>query len=144
MTATFLTVSTMTKNLDKINTFLDNHFHEEFLSQEYLAQFDNQQEAKEVFEEDFEYRYNSDEGFNIDLNYIISKCNYLTTMKICEFVSEKYEEHGMSLETSLFGLVDKILKTYIYFYMDEKHKNKFIQEIEEYAFDDEPEPEPSQ
>ena len=105
--------TTMTNGQDEINEYLNKHFHEEFLGQEYLSQFNNQEDAEEVFDKDFEYRYNSDEGFNIDLGYIRSKCDFLTTMKIIG----DFQDH------------DKILKKYIYFYLREEWYGYMITEL---------------
>ena len=131
----------MTNGQDEINTFLDNKFHEEFLGQEYLSRFNNQEDAEAVFEEDFEYRYNSDEGFNIDLGYIRSECDFLTTMKICEFVASQLDEYDFNLTEADFQDHDKLLRKYIYFYMRDKWYGYVITElIPEHPYE-EPEPE---
>jgi len=131
-----------TNGQDEINTILNNHFHEEFLGQEYLSQFSNQEEAEEGFDGDFEYRYNSDEGFNIDLGYIRSKCDFLTTMKICSAVVCNYNEDGMRIEDNAFEEGGEgLLKKYIYFYMRDMWYGYVITElIPEYPYE-EPEPE---
>ena len=137
----------MTNNQDEINTFLDLHFHEEFLGQEYLSRFNNQEDAEAVFDDDFEYRYNSDEGFNIDLGYIRSKCDFLTTMKICEFVASQMDEFDdFNLTEADFQDPDKLLRKYIYFYMRDKWYGYMITELTpEYPYEEsDPELPPAQ
>jgi len=137
----------MTNGQDEINTFLDNHFHEEFLGQEYLSRFNNREEAEAVFDADFEYRYNSDEGCNLDLWLIRSKCCFLTTMKICSAVVNNYDECGMKLEETAFeNGGDGLLKLYIYFYLKDMWYGYVITElIPEYPYEEgEPELPPAQ
>ena len=140
----------MTNNQDEINTFLDLHFHEEFLGQEYLSRFNNQEDAEAGFDVDFEYRYNSDEGFNIDLGYIRSKCDFLTTMKICEFVvsqlSDPLLEDFNLTEADYQDGGDKLLRKYIYFYMRDKWYGYMITELTpEYPYEEsDPELPPAQ
>ena len=108
----------MTNEQDEINEYIRGHFHEEFLGQEYLSQFNNQRQAEEGFERDFEYRYNSDEGFNLNLNFIRFNCDFLTTINICGFVADAYDEYDMKLKRDKFkNGGDGLLKAYIYFYL---------------------------
>jgi len=135
----------MTNGQDEINEYLNKHFHEEFLRPEYLSQFNNQEEAEEVFHEDFEYRYNDDEGFNCDLAYIKGHCDFLTTMNICNFVADAYDEYDMKLEKDKFkDGGDGLLKAYIYFYLQEKWYGFMMEHIAEYVYEVEPELPPAQ
>ena len=137
----------MTNGQDEINEYLNKHFHEEFLGQEYLSQFNNQEEAEEGFDRDFEYIYNSDEGFNCDLGLIRSKCDFLTTMKICSAVVNNYDECDMKLEENAFEEGgDGLLKSYIYFYLRDVWYGYVITElIPEYPYEEEePELPPAQ
>lgn len=135
----------MTNGQDEINEYLNKHFYEEFLRPEYLSQFNNKEEAEEVFHEDFEYRYNDDEGFTCDLAYIKGHCDFLTTMKICEFVASNYDECDMKLCEHKFECGgDGLLKAYIYFYQKDCWYDFMIEHIAEYDYEVEPELPPAQ
>ena len=73
------------------------------------------------FEYDFNTNYN-DENDYVDLGEIKQLCSYNMVMKICEYVAEKYQEYGMDVEKSHFEDTNKILKSYIFFYIDDTHK----------------------
>ena len=136
----------MTNGQNEINEYLNKHFHEEF-DYNYLSRFDNQEEAKEIFETDFEYRYNGAgtlDGSNLDLCLIRSKCDFLTTMKICEFVVDTYEDCGQAAEKNDFEEGGEILlKMYAYFYLRNKCYDFMINEIiPEHPYEEqEPDPE---
>jgi anaerobic ribonucleoside-triphosphate reductase len=121
-------------SLTQINDILNDHFASEF-NENYISQYENKDDCIDEFEYDFESYYNSETDY-IDFSEIKQLCNFNNVMKICEYVFEKYVEFGMPTNDIEFG--DKILKSYIYFYINEEHKYKFIEEIENYAFDDEP------
>ena len=117
------------------------------MGQEYLSQFNNQEEAEEGFDRDFEYRYNSDEGFNCDLGLIRSKCDFFPTMKICPAVVNNYDECDMKLEENpCEDGGDGLLKSYIYFYLRDVWYGYVITElIPEYPYEEEePELPPAQ
>lgn len=121
-------------SLKEINTILDDHFHETFPSHPKLHHavcLAVKSGAISGFEEDFEDNYNSLTDY-VDLYEIKELCNFNKVMEICEYVAEKYEEYGMTFDKSYFEDNDKILKAYIYFYMEENHKSRYINEIEEY------------
>jgi len=120
----------MTNGQDEINEYLNKHFHEEFLKPEYLSQFNNKEEAEYGFHEDFELSYNDDEGFTCDLAYIKGHCDFLTTMNICNFVADAYDEYDMKLEKDKFkDGGDGLLKAYIYFYLQEKWHGYVITDL---------------
>tara|TARA_R100000773_G_C4127655_1_gene60016 strand:+ start:22 stop:513 length:492 start_codon:yes stop_codon:yes gene_type:complete len=132
----------MTNGQHEINHYISRHFCEEFLEEEYLSQFNNQDDAREGFDRDFEYRYNSDEGFDCDLGHIRSECDFLTTMKICEAVVCNYNEDGMRIEDNAFEEGGEgLLKMYIYFYLKDCWYDYMMERITEYPFEEEPEPE---
>ena len=118
-------------SLDEINAFLDDEFEERFHFDDIVIDFTNADDAISDFESQFGEYYNSDIDY-VDLGEIKQLCNFNKVMKICEFVAEKYEEYDMTIEKSHFEDNDKILKAYIYFYMDENHYGRYVTEIEEY------------
>ena len=121
-------------SLTQINAILDDHFAETFASQPNLHHsvcLAIKSGAISDFEEDFDEQYNSITDY-VDLYEIKELCNFNTVMEICEYVAEKYEEFDMTFDKSYFEDNDKILKAYIYFYMEENHKSQYINEIEEY------------
>jgi hypothetical protein len=129
-------------SLTQINAILDDHFASEF-NEEYISNYETKDDAISDFEGDLECYYNSETDY-IDLGEIKQLCNFNKVMKICEFVAEKYEEYDMTIEKSHFEDNDKILKAYIYFYMEETHRHEFLCKIEQYNFEEEEEPEPEQ
>ena len=129
-------------SLREIDDILDIHFAEEF-NEDYISNYTEKDDCIDEFENDFECYYNSDRDY-IDLGEIKQLCNFNQVMKICEFVAEKYEEYDMTIDKSDFEDNDKILKAYIYFYMNETHRTEFLCEIEQHNFEDEEEEQPAQ
>ena len=131
----------MTHELDEINDFINRHFCKEFLEQD-LSRFNNQEDAEANFDTEFEHRYNTDEGCNIDLWPIRRECDFLTTMKICEFVASKMDELGLNLTEAVFKDHDKLLRKYIYFHLRKNYYPYMITTfIPAYPYEEEPEPE---
>ena len=137
MGASSLTTSTTNiANMDSlrnINDILDTHFNAYF-DDDYLSSYETQDDAMVEFEYDFESYYNSETDC-VDFGEIKQLCDFNKVMSICEFVAEKYDEYDLTIESSHFGDKDKMLRAYIYFYMEEHHKQEFIHYIEEYDFD---------
>mgnify|MGYP003625853007 CR=1 FL=1 len=121
---------------------------EAFMRPKYIAEknrlFRRKLEAKEkhqqkvsvmkLFEYDFESYYNSETDC-VDFEEIKPLCDFNNVMSICEFVAEKYDEYDLTIESSHFGDKKKMLRAYIYFYMEEHHKQEFIHYIEEFDFE---------
>ena len=120
-------------SLRHINDILDDHFNTSF-DDDWLSSHETQDETIAEFEFDYGSYYNSETDF-IDFEEIKQLCDFNKVMSICAYVAEKYDEYDMVIETSHFEDKDKILKAYIYFYMEENHKQEFIQRVQEYDFD---------
>jgi len=124
-------------SLTQINELLDNHFHEKFVSEEEhehgWKDYDELEEAIDYLDEEFDEFYNSDNDY-VDLCEIKRMCNFNTTAEICKYVCEKYNEYDTTYESWLCYFEDneKILKSYVYYYMDENHKPKALETIEEF------------
>ena len=123
------------QSLTEINDILDNHFAECFGIDdpmcEYNFTFDKQYEDS-IYEflEAFEELYNSENVPDCFFD-IKNMCNFNMTMKICEYVADKYEElFDIALDKSYFEDNEKILKAYIYYYMLEVHKPIFHEKLE--------------
>jgi hypothetical protein len=127
---------TSTSNMNSlrvINDIIDEEFNSNF-NTDYLYNYESQEHALKSFENDFEDEYNTDcDPANLD--DIRGLCHFNMVLDICAYVSEKYEEYDMTLELSHFKDDCKLLKAYVYFYMDETHKQQFIQKIEQYDFE---------
>jgi hypothetical protein len=117
-------------SLMEINNYIDQDFDDHF---NHLTLNNNtiedKEEAIEEFEKDFEERYNTMMD-NIDLQEIKEMLDFNKTMIICRFVKEQYEEFGTDIDSSDFG--DKLLRTYIYFYLIKARRSEFIEEIEKH------------
>jgi hypothetical protein len=112
--------------LNNLNCYLDEMFEELYPDEEYLEDWECEEDALNYFIEDFKDRFNSD----IDYFYEEAKemLHFDEAMEVCRYVDDHYE--GWSAPSSDFG--DKMLKMYIYFYMEEKHKGEFIEKIKKY------------
>jgi len=120
-------------SLRNINDILDTHFNTYF-DDDYLSSYETQDDAIADFGYDFESYYNSETDY-IDFEEIKPLCDFNNVMSICEFVAEKYDEYDLTIESSHFGDKDKMLRAYIYFYMEEHHKQEFIHYIEAFDFE---------
>ena len=122
-------------SLRVINDILDLHFNLNFNNKfdpSYLATFQTKKLALNCAESLYKAFYNLDGDFKI---YCWSKikglCNFDMVMGMCAYVSEKYDKCGRTLTVSHIKDNDKLLRQYIYFYMNETHKQKFIQKIKQ-------------
>ena len=120
-------------SLRHINDILDTHFNAYF-DDDYLNNHETQDDAIAEFEYDFESYYNSETDY-VDFGEIKQLCDFNKVMSICAYVAEKYNEYDLTIETSHFEDKDKMLRAYIYFYMEDHHKQEFIHYIEEYDFE---------
>ena len=123
-------------SLTRINSFIDEDFNDNFKSEEYVKDAVNREDAITNFEDEIEERYNTEFDY-VDLCEMKQMCNFNQVMKICEYVAERYEEYDMAFTISHFKDTDKILKAYIYFYIEDNHKQNFMDSIEDEAFDEE-------
>tara|TARA_R110000751_G_scaffold49992_1_gene110857 strand:+ start:3036 stop:3485 length:450 start_codon:yes stop_codon:yes gene_type:complete len=132
-TTSNITPTSNMNSLRVINDIIDDEFNSNF-NTDYLYNYESQEHALKAFENDFEDEYNADcDPANLD--DIRGLCHFNMVLDICAYVLEKYEEYDMTLELSHFKDDRKLLKAYVYFYMDETHKQQFIQKIEQYDFE---------
>ena len=120
-------------SLRHINNYLDEDIKNRFDLDEFIQE-DTKKEALDCFDRYFEDMYNGDMDY-IDLGELKQLCDFNRVMEICAFVADKYDEYDMTMDKQYFEDKDKIIKSYIYFYYCETHKQEFIQQIEEYDFD---------
>ena len=116
-------------SLDEINTFLDDDFEERFNFDDIIINFTDECDAIEDYNNQFGKYYNGDNDY-VDLGEIKPLLNYDKTMKILEYLRERFGELGWDWEFCKFG--DNILKSYIFFYMMENHNGKYYEKIEDY------------
>ena len=116
-------------SLDEIDAFLDDEFEERFDFDDIIIDFTNEDDAIEDFQSQFTEYYNSGNDY-VDLGEIKQLLNFDKTMKILEYLRDKFDEIGDDWELCKFG--DNILKTYTYFYMMENHYGRYYGEIEHY------------
>lgn len=114
--------------LTDINAIIAQDFEDHYTDDEFIEEFETADDARDYFDADFEERYNSDNLY-VDLDDIKQHLNYIKTMLIAMYVSEKRDEYGMQFDTSLFN-DDMMLKSYIYFYVYEEYAVDYINRIE--------------
>jgi hypothetical protein len=111
--------------LNNLNCYLDAEFERIFIVEEFLEAWDDEHDILEDFNNEFEERYNSE-------IYCIHEeakdlLGFDEAMEVCRYVVEEDEDF---CPCCFFN--DKMIKSYIYIYMEEKHKGEFIEKIKKY------------
>ncbi len=115
--------------MKQINYMIEEDFEDNFNTKDYKI-YEDMEDSMQEFESNFEERYNSQLEY-FDTQELKQYCGFNTTMEICKYVTEKYDEYDMKIECNTFT-EDKILKAYVYFYLEEECKQNHINDIEEY------------
>ncbi len=124
--------------LTEINNYIIEDFTNEFHDiNEWLdcMELDDQprtaEDAVELFENEFNERYNSDNEYldYCELNKMA--INFYRSVMMIRFLLEKYEEYGYDVKPRKFQ-TDLLLKQYVIFYLEEEVKELHINHIEAY------------
>lgn len=119
-------------SLTEINKLLDDNFYSIFYRSfdDTLCQEPTPLESKDEDIQNFEEQYMEmyfdyiDEDILVDIKKL---CNFDTAMKICEYVANEVDD----LDKSYFDNNDKMLKAYVFIYMETEHHYRYIETIED-------------
>jgi len=124
--------------LTEINDYITEDFNNEFEDiQEWLDGMDLEdqprtaEEAVELFDREFDERYNSELEYldYYEINRMAT--NFNKSVMMIRFLLEKYQEFGFDVEAHFFQ-TDLLLKRYVIFYLEEEVKSQHIDSLEAY------------